>query len=326
MPRPSLLLVTDLGYPAQGRRYGDEDVWLSGPAARALRRRPVLAAGRRRADGPLRPRPGAQQRPGAALPEAYDAFRDAVAARGTRLVNPARAAGATCRASGYLVDLCAARRAGDPDGRAARGPRPAAAADRYVVKPVLGADSHGAAGARPRRLDGVDLDGRARPAVRRPRARGVVRLRRPRPSPTRVRTVATATAAGSSRRTPPPRPTSPSPSASSTGTPSTSASSGSTRCRTRDGELLLVELEDLNPYLSLDLLAPDVRDAFVDRAGRRPATRRSTASPAAARVGPDGTVRRRREHSREQQASSSPGPTAGSGWPPPSSWPGSATT
>ncbi|MFH8609325.1 hypothetical protein ACH4D5_17785 [Streptomyces sp. NPDC018029] len=34
-------------------------------------------------------------------------------------------------------------------------------------------------------------------------------------------------------------------------------------CRTRAGELLLVELEDLNPYLSLDLLDEETRDAFV---------------------------------------------------------------
>ncbi len=34
-------------------------------------------------------------------------------------------------------------------------------------------------------------------------------------------------------------------------------------CRTRDGGLLLVELEDLNPYLSLERVAPPVLDAFV---------------------------------------------------------------
>ena len=34
-------------------------------------------------------------------------------------------------------------------------------------------------------------------------------------------------------------------------------------CRTPKGELLLVELEDLNPYLSLDLLDSTTRDAFV---------------------------------------------------------------
>ncbi|MFC7304891.1 hypothetical protein ACFQVC_11755 [Streptomyces monticola] len=39
-------------------------------------------------------------------------------------------------------------------------------------------------------------------------------------------------------------------------------------CRTPDGELLLVELEDLNPYLSLDLLPAEGREAFVTRLGR----------------------------------------------------------
>ena len=34
-------------------------------------------------------------------------------------------------------------------------------------------------------------------------------------------------------------------------------------CRTRQGDLLLVELEDLNPYLSLDLVDDRTRDAFV---------------------------------------------------------------
>ncbi|MEU7823111.1 hypothetical protein [Catellatospora sp. NPDC049133] len=34
-------------------------------------------------------------------------------------------------------------------------------------------------------------------------------------------------------------------------------------CRAQDGTLLLVELEDLNPYLSLDRISPAVRDRFV---------------------------------------------------------------
>jgi hypothetical protein len=34
-------------------------------------------------------------------------------------------------------------------------------------------------------------------------------------------------------------------------------------CRTEDGRLLLVELEDLNPYLSLDRVPPATRGAFV---------------------------------------------------------------
>lgn len=36
-------------------------------------------------------------------------------------------------------------------------------------------------------------------------------------------------------------------------------------CRTAGGDLLLVELEDLNPYLSLDRIDPAVRDSFVER-------------------------------------------------------------
>jgi hypothetical protein len=34
-------------------------------------------------------------------------------------------------------------------------------------------------------------------------------------------------------------------------------------CRTKEGELLLVELEDLNPFLSLDLLDGSTRDSFI---------------------------------------------------------------
>jgi hypothetical protein len=34
-------------------------------------------------------------------------------------------------------------------------------------------------------------------------------------------------------------------------------------CRTKEGELLLVELEDLNPFLSLDLLDSNTRDSFM---------------------------------------------------------------
>ena len=39
-------------------------------------------------------------------------------------------------------------------------------------------------------------------------------------------------------------------------------------CRAPDGELLLVELEDLNPYLSLDLVDDRTRDGFVTAMAR----------------------------------------------------------
>jgi hypothetical protein len=61
-------------------------------------------------------------------------------------------------------------------------------------------------------------------------------------------------------------------------------------CRTQDGALLLVELEDLNPYLSLDLISPAQRTAFVadvassirclgERARRGSSARRRMAAP-----------------------------------------------
>lgn len=35
-------------------------------------------------------------------------------------------------------------------------------------------------------------------------------------------------------------------------------------CRLKDGSLLLVELEDLNPFLSIDVLSKDKKDAFIN--------------------------------------------------------------
>ncbi|MFI7341688.1 hypothetical protein ACIBUY_27560 [Streptomyces sp. NPDC050085] len=35
-------------------------------------------------------------------------------------------------------------------------------------------------------------------------------------------------------------------------------------CRTKDGRLLLMEIEDLNPYLSLDRVSDSTRDAFIE--------------------------------------------------------------
>lgn len=52
-------------------------------------------------------------------------------------------------------------------------------------------------------------------------------------------------------------------------------------CLTASGDLLLVELEDLNPYLSLDRLEPEVRERFVDQfaAALRRAATDSVAAP-----------------------------------------------
>ncbi|WP_443044772.1 hypothetical protein [Streptomyces sp. DHE17-7] len=62
-------------------------------------------------------------------------------------------------------------------------------------------------------------------------------------------------------------------------------------CRAPGGELLLVELEDLNPYLSLDALDDSGRDSFV--AALRAALRRLLGLTTAG-LGRDGDQRRRR--------------------------------
>jgi hypothetical protein len=256
--RPSLLLVTDLAYPARGRRYGDEDVWLSGRLREAFDLAlcsPLDAAALMdgfdlvlvRNSGPV-----------IHYQDAYDALRVAVAARGTRLVNPLSARG-DMQGKGYLVELS---KAGEPviptiDRPEDVGRLPAA--DRYVVKPVLGADSIGMQVVAS--LDGIDLTGTlVQPHIDFVHEASFVFVGRAfqyavhAPDPARRWDLV---------------PFTPSEddlafaqrivdwNALDVGVQRVDA------CRTRDGSLLLVELEDLNPYLSLDVLGPAVRDGFV---------------------------------------------------------------
>ncbi|MCW2608188.1 MAG: hypothetical protein JWO60_2881 [Frankiales bacterium] len=258
VPRPSLLLVTDLAYPAQGRRYGDEDVWLSG----ALRGSfdvalcsPLDAVALMdpfdlvlvRNSGPV-----IHHR------QAYDAFREAVAARGTRLVNPLSGRG-DMRGKRYLVELS---EAGEPviptvDRREDLGRLPAA--DRYVVKPVLGADSFGLQVVAS--LDGVDLDGAlVQPHVDLVHEVSFVFVGR------RFQYAVYAPDRDRRWELVPYAPTDADLAFAQRFVDWNALDVGVQRvdaCRTDDGGLLLVELEDLNPYLSLDLLEPAVRESFV---------------------------------------------------------------
>jgi len=258
-PRPSLLLVTDLHYPAQGRRYGDEDVWLSGELrehfdvalchpldATALMDRFDLVLVRN--SGPV-----IHHR------AAYDEFRSAAAERGTRLVNPLSGRG-DMRGKRYLVDLT---RQGWPviptvDRREDLGLLPPAA--RYVVKPVLGADSIGLRVVD--ELDGVELEGAlVQPYVELAYEVSFVFV---------GRAFQYAVYAPDRERRWDLEPYAPSADDLAfaqrfvewndldVGVQRVDA------CRTHDGRLLLVELEDLNPYLSLELVEAAPRSAFVD--------------------------------------------------------------
>ncbi|ARI51308.1 hypothetical protein ACWEJZ_22015 [Streptomyces bacillaris] len=264
--RPALLLVTDLAYQARGRRYCDEDIFLASRLREAfdvaLCHPRDAAALLDRFDLALVRNSG----PVLHYREAYDAFRARALELGVPVYNPLVGRG-DMAGKEYLVEL---GRAGFPviptvDRAADLGLLPEAGA--YVVKPKLGADSVG-----------LRFVGPAEVAGELEREGAGVLLAQPRidfrhevsfffvdqdfqyalyaPDPER-RWVLEPYAAGAedlafARRF----------------VAWNSLPYGIQRvdaCRTAEGELLLVELEDLNPYLSLDRVGEEVREAFVAR-------------------------------------------------------------
>lgn len=258
MTRPSLLLVTDLGYPAQGRRYGDEDVWLSGrlreqfdvalcsplDAASLMGRFDVVLV---RNSGPV-----------IHYRQAYDAFVAAARGSGTRLVNPLTGRG-DMRGKGYLLELTATGEPVIPTVDRHEDLHRLPPADRYVVKPVLGADSVDLQVVTS--LDGVVLDCMlVQPYVDLRYEVSFVFVGREFQyavhAPDRERRWELVPYA---------------PSADDLAFAQrfvdwNDLDVGVQRvdaCRTQDGDLLLVELEDLNPYLSLDRIGEQERERFV---------------------------------------------------------------
>jgi hypothetical protein len=265
---PRILYVTDMGYEARGRRYCDEDIHLSAclrgeftvalchplDAVRLMGGFDLVVV---RNSGPV-----------LHYLRAYEEFRDRVRTTGVRVYNPLHGSG-DMAGKGYL---CTLWEAGYPviptaGSQAALARLPEAA--EYVVKPVLGADSYGMSVVPRARL--------AEAAASAGLAAGTVlvqpwipfrhevsfyfvdddfqyALYAPDPGQ-RWRLAAYEADADDiafARRF----------------VEWNALGHGIQRvdaCRTRDGALLLVELEDLNPYLSLDLVAPAVRDAFVRR-------------------------------------------------------------
>ncbi|MFF8277582.1 hypothetical protein ACF05T_15945 [Streptomyces lateritius] len=256
----TLLYVTDLGYRARGRRYCDEDIWLSGRLREefglALCHPLDAAALMDRFDAVVVRNSG----PVLHYQEAYDAFRAAARDKGIRVFNPLSGKGDMAGKS-YLLHLS---REGFPVIPTA-GRREEFAllpeADAYVVKPLLGADSVGLRFVERARLGDVDPAGMlVQPRV--PFAYEVsfyfvgrdfqYALYAPDPEARWVLTPYEPTAADLdfAQRF-----------VDWNGLPY-----GIQRvdaCRAPDGELLLVELEDLNPYLSLDLVGEAEREAFV---------------------------------------------------------------
>ncbi|WP_432105612.1 hypothetical protein [Streptomyces sp. bgisy091] len=260
--RPSVLFVTDLAYEARGRRYCDEDIFLTSRLREdfdiALCHPRDAAALLDGFDAVVVRNSG----PVLHYQEAYDAFRSRARAAGTRVYNSLDGRG-DMAGKQYLVDLS---RAGFPviptvDRAADLGLLPRSAG--YVVKPKLGADSVGLRFTEepelPDRADGTFL---VQPRID---FRYEVsfyfvgqdfRYALYAPHPDR-RWVLEPYAASDEDLA-----------FAHRFVEWNTLSHGIQRvdaCRTPEGDLLLVELEDLNPYLSLDRVPEDVRAGFVTR-------------------------------------------------------------
>ncbi|WP_406208344.1 hypothetical protein OH807_36640 [Kitasatospora sp. NBC_01560] len=258
--RPRVLFVTDLAYQARGRRYCDEDIQLTARLRAdfdlalchpldAVALMDAFDAVVVRNSGPV-----------LHYQEQYEAFRSAAAARGTRVYNPLSGCG-DMAGKQYLLDLTAAGYPVIPTVDRPEDLDRLPEAAQYAVKPKAGADSIGLEFVAPERL----------PAL----AYGEI-LVQPRidfryevsfffvddafqyalyaPDPDRrwvlERYEPTGADLAFARRF----------------VEWNTLDHGIQRvdaCRTPEGELLLVELEDLNPYLSLDRIDEPARAAFA---------------------------------------------------------------
>lgn len=258
--RPRLLYVTDLAYQARGRRYCDEDVFLTSRLRADFDLalcHPVDAAALTDAFDAVVVR---NSGPVLGYRKEYDAFRKRALSAGTRVYNPLTGR-ADMAGKQYLLDLSATGFPVIPTVDRPEDLDRLPAADRYVVKPKLGADSMGLRIVTPEALpalaDGTTLiqpcvdftyevsfyfvDHDFQYALYAPHPDRRWQLQPYEATPEDL---------GFARRF----------------VDWNGLAHGIQRvdaCRAPGGELLLVELEDLNPYLSLDALDDAGRDAFV---------------------------------------------------------------
>lgn len=262
--RPRVLYVTDLAYPARGRRYCDEDIQLTSrlrdhfdlALCHPLDASALMAGFEAvvvRNSGPV-----------LEYQAAYDAFRSRALRDGVRVYNELTGR-ADMAGKEYLVELSAAGFPVIPTVDRAAALHRLPESERYVVKPKLGADSIGLEIVRADQvLDRVrelsDGSVLVQPCV--DFAYEVsfyfvdhdfqYALHAPDPD--------------ARWRLEPYTPTREDLEFARRFIDWNGIEHGVQRvdaCRAPDGALLLVELEDLNPYLSLDALTAEARDAFV---------------------------------------------------------------
>ncbi|GHF13477.1 hypothetical protein GCM10014715_81310 [Streptomyces spiralis] len=258
--RPRLLYVTDLAYPARGRRYCDEDIRLTA----RLREEFDLALCHPRDAAALMDTFDAVvvRNSGPVLEHqaAYDDFRTRALAGGIRVYNPLTGR-ADMAGKQYLLDLSAAGYPVIPTVDRPEDLHRLPAADRYVVKPKLGADSIGlrivTADRLPVLVDGTVL---AQPHIDFAHEISFYFVDHD------FQYALYAPDPGRRWELRPYEPTRDDLEFARRFIEWNSLDHGIQRvdaCRAPDGELLLVELEDLNPYLSLDALDDTGQDAFV---------------------------------------------------------------
>ncbi|MEU3513618.1 hypothetical protein ABZ733_38475 [Streptomyces longwoodensis] len=258
--RPRILYVSDLAYPARGRRYCDEDILLTSRLRAAFDLalcHPRDAAALMDAFDAVVVR---NSGPVLGYRAKYDAFRERALRQGTRVYNPLTGR-ADMAGKQYLLDLSAAGLPVIPTVDRAEGLHRLPGADRYVVKPRLGADSIGlrvvTRAELPALVDGTVLvqphvdfayevsfcfvDDAFQYALYAPDPDRRWELEPYEPTVRDLEFARRFIEWNGLRH----------------GIQRVDA------CRAPDGELLLVELEDLNPYLSLDALDEDRREAFV---------------------------------------------------------------
>ncbi|MFF2149566.1 hypothetical protein [Kitasatospora sp. NPDC058190] len=259
--KPRVLLVTDLAYQARGRRYCDEDIRLSA----GLREdfdlalcHPLDAAALMDAFDVVLIR---NSGPVLNYRAEYEAFRSRALDRGTRVYNQLTGR-ADMAGKQYLLGLSAAGYPVIPTVDRAEDLARLPVVPEYVVKPKLGADSIGLRTVPREQLGSVtyDEDVLVQPLIRfvyevsfyfvddafqyalhAPDPEQRWRLERYEPTAADLefahRFIAWNTVEHGIQRV--------------------------DACRTPEGDLLLVELEDLNPYLSLDLVDEATRDRFT---------------------------------------------------------------
>ncbi|MFF2939316.1 hypothetical protein ACFVSQ_05685 [Streptomyces niveus] len=260
---PRVLYVTDLAYEAKGRRYCDEDILFSSRLRRDFTVATCHPADAARLMGGFDGVVVRNSGPVIHYREGYDAFRERALADGVRVYNPLNGRG-DMAGKQYLVELSAAGLPVIPTVDRAEDLGRLPDAEEYVVKPKDGADSIGM-----RFLPREGLAGLTglRDSLVQPRIPFLYEVSfyfvdhdfqyaLHAPDPERrwelVPYEARAVDLDFARKF----------------IDWNTLDHGIQRvdaCRAPDGELLLVELEDLNPYLSLGLLDETTRDAFIAR-------------------------------------------------------------